>query len=109
MSAATVTVSIGRNVGAVPMPVDVWRRFRRDVAGYLASGDVFVSDARTVGRWDGVAEESRTWVASIASSDVPSIVSAMAALARAYRQDAIAVSVGQTTLAGLSGAVPVAA
>ena len=100
MITATVTVSIGRNVGNVPMPGPEWRRFRRTVSDALANGTVFVKDARTVGEWDGIAEESRTWVASVDSEVVPSLVEFLGGLAREYSQDDIAVTVGETVLAG---------
>lgn len=81
------------------MPLGEWRRFRRDVRGALGDVRTYVADARTVGEWGGVPEESRTWVAPVATADVPALVSAMAELAARYRQDAIAVTVGTTTLA----------
>ena len=96
---ATVTVSIGRNVEDVPMPLAEWRRFRADVRRALGGVRPYVSDARTIGEWAGVAEESRTWVAPIAAQDVQTLVASMADLATRYRQDAIAVTVGTTTLA----------
>ena len=100
MSAAvTVTVSIGRNIGSVPMPGPEWRRFRRTVSEALAGGPVFVRDARTVGQWEGVSEESRTWVASVDTDAVDVLLQSMRCLARAYCQDAIAVTVGHTVLA----------
>lgn len=106
---ATVTVSIGRNVGAEPMPVWEWH----DVAARIESGlaecgaEVFVKRAESVGEWvtaDGVtvSEDSRTWVAAM---DVEALVAfrrLLRVLCVVYRQDAIALTVGTTEL--VSGA-----
>lgn len=101
---STITVSIGRNVGSVPLPVSAWDAFRWDVDHEIRAycGTVYVSDAVCVGEWDGITEESRTWVAAWDLPYAPGpLVNRLAILAGRYGQDAIAVTTGTTVLAGL--------
>ena len=105
---STVTVSIGRNVGNVPLSAGQWDRFRAAVAEGVNfhTSDRYVEDALSFGAWEGVEEESRTWVALLAADydRVPELTRYLAAIARAYGQDAIAVTTGVTVLAGLVAA-----
>lgn len=100
----TVTVSIGRNVGSTPLRQHEWDAFTSDVHGTLANycDTFYVTAAESVGYWDGIAEDSRTWVAETDSPEAPdALVRTLAIVARLYRQDAIAVTTGTTVLAGL--------
>ena len=103
----TVTVSIGRNIGAVPMPEQSWADFTSDVESVLRlyCSTFFVSAAWSMGSWEGVEEESRTWVAELNSEgDEPDpadrLEKSLSFLATVYLQDAIALTVGSTVLAG---------
>lgn len=100
MSKVTVTISIGRNVGSKPMAAPKWGDFRHAVARDLrgASADVHVADAKSSGEWNGIAEESRTWVAVVDSSALKAVRSNLADAARRFDQDAIALTTGQTEL-----------
>jgi len=96
----TVTISAGRNIGATPMGARAWTQFRADIAQAIhdARGEIFVNDARSIGEWEGVREDSATFVASIPRDYLPHVRDALAYLARVNRQDAIALTVGATEL-----------
>lgn len=101
---STVTVSIGRGSGTGPLSDDDWSIFRALTESTLRDycDTLYVTDAVCVGSWDGVEEESRTWVARWDYEEAPSaLVGTLALLARHYGQDAIAVTTGTTILAGL--------
>ena len=102
MQVATVTISIGRNVGDEPMSDGEWVAFCSDIwqALYDADATVYVDEAKSVGEWDGIREESRTWVASVDDSVIDWIRISLAEFCRTYRQDAIALTVGVTELVG---------
>lgn len=106
-SMSTITVSIGRNVGTEPLSDPTWRTFRTTVGNVVATWceTIYVSDAGCVGHWDGVDEESRTWVGEWAGYGEPNLlIDRLAEVARVYGQDAIAVTTGTTVLAGLQPA-----
>ena len=94
----TVTISAGRNIGATPMGPDAWSQFRADIAQAIhdAHGEIFVNDARSRGEWEGVAEDSATFVASVPRDYLTRVRDSLAYLARTYRQDALALTVGAT-------------
>lgn len=98
---STVVVSIGRNVGTVPLSDDVWSCFVRDVGEVLtwAGGTLVVEAAESAGVWDGVVEESATFVAvGVPVEALLSLRSRLARLAGFYGQEAIAVTTGSTDL-----------
>ena len=99
---ATVTVSIGRNVGSEPMAQGLWDNFVSVVRDSVRrdANAVYVDAAASVGEWDGIAEESRTWVADIDEWDLGALRNALTEWARTFRQDAIALTVGTTELVG---------
>lgn len=98
-----VTVSFGRNIGADPMPAADWRRFRTKVRRALvdACPDAVLETHHGVGVWDGVREQSCK-VTALAGDLAPTALgrlhSALGELAAAFRQDAIAVTVGRSEL-----------
>lgn len=100
MTITTVTVSIGRNVYEAPLSDAHWSDFRKDVHASLRPHliDLFVADALSSGKWDGITEESRTWVALISEDALPALHASLAEDARNWGQDAIAVTAGITTL-----------
>jgi len=62
-------------------------------------GVVFVDAARSVGEWQGQAEESATFVVGEVTPDgVAGILREAEALSKAFGQDAVAVTAGTTTL-----------
>lgn len=98
-----VTVSFGRNVGSAPMPATDWRRFRAMVRRALvdACPDAVLETHHGVGVWDGVREQSCK-VTALAGDLGPAALlrlsESLAGLASAFRQDAIAVTVGRSEL-----------
>lgn len=104
---STTTVSIGRNVGAVPMTDREWEAFRAAVSACIArAGNLSILFTGTgVGTWtdaDGVEviEQSATWVVEDVI-DIEGLTLDLARTAKRYGQDAIAVTTGETVLAGL--------
>lgn len=112
---STITVSLGRNVGAEPMHDTVWQAFRAE-AWNIVDFPVWASEGQIVftgtgeGRWKGddgvtVLEEAYTIVAVVPDEDADLVGEAIersaARLAVKYGQEAIAVTVGATVLAGL--------
>lgn len=104
----TITVSIGRKVGLVPMSSWQWDRFQnRTTALVQASldhgfGDILFTGLGT-GRWTDhyghtQIEDSFTLVATIDGSLVDELAARLSILAEVFGQDAIAVTVGQTRL-----------
>lgn len=98
----TVTVTIGRNVGDTPMSPERWATFKNQVAWdvNISSRVVHVKRAASVGQWNGVSEDSATWVCECNDAGIAELVDRMARRAYAFEQDAIAVTVGETTLVG---------
>lgn len=98
MSTVTIVISIGRNVGNVPLDAKRWEGFCTLVRTLLAESRVYVYGAESIGVWNGVSEDSRTWVAETSTDKLEDIRSSLRAFAKLYEQDAIALTVGQTEL-----------
>lgn len=107
LQSRTVTVTIGRNVadgrgGQGPMPKDRWQDFRTIVRQSLANNLApdFSASYDGTGEWGGVSEESTTFVFSGVTSTTPAadVRTWLSYLAREFGQDAIALTVGDTTL-----------
>jgi hypothetical protein len=96
----TVTVSIGRNVGDQPMPENRWQDFRDGISGYLArfADVVYVDAAHSVGEWDGILEDSATYVAAVPAANVNGLRACLVLDCWQYGQDAIALTIGETEL-----------
>ena len=97
----TVTISIGRGLptgGDLSAPE--WAAFIDGVRRIVAPrGVVFVDAARSTGEWDGVPEESATFVVGQVTPDgAAGIARETAALARHFQQEAVAVTTGTTAL-----------
>jgi hypothetical protein len=59
---------------------------------------VFVDGAESIGEWEGVEEESRTWVADVGNHSRNYLIGWLSGTAAAFEQDAIALTVGETIL-----------
>jgi hypothetical protein len=95
----TVTVSIGRNVGDEPLSPDRWLAFKYAVrSGLGEDATVYVDGAASIGQWQGVSEESATWVADIEETRAALLSRHLAKVALEYGQDAIALTLGETRL-----------
>ena len=97
---APVSISIGRGGGERMLPLGEWRRFIRDVSDAVAAygDDTYVNGAASVGVWDGVREASRTYVADVDAVNLDGLRERLVTLAGRYRQDAIALTIGETAL-----------
>jgi hypothetical protein len=93
----TITVSIGRNMGERAMSADLWRRFQRLT---VIAVQAFMSELYFAGEGEGIhegrPEQSFTIVAGGDLFMLPNLRLRLADLARAYRQQSIALTVGTT-------------
>ena len=101
METITATVSIGRRAHAAQAPLDAidWASFRDVVAVLLTEtvdGVLHVDDASSTGEWEGVPEDSATFVAEVPAHSVGTVRAGLRLLARTYGQKAIALTFGQT-------------
>jgi hypothetical protein len=84
---ATVSISFGRNINGVPMPLSNWHCFRDAVAELVPNKyGIFKSDTSN---WQGEHEESALVLGTIARGDLVRTRLALASLAALYSQDAI--------------------
>lgn len=97
---ATATISIGRGGLDRRLSDTAWREFATTIRQMLnrIGATVFVDGAESIGEWEGVAEESRTWVADIGDANRQFVVGWLEMTAALYEQDAIALTIGETTL-----------
>jgi len=101
-----VTVSIGRNVGTVPMSALLWESYKiatRNIMNLALQRPVdFVVDGQG-GEWEGTPEESAI-LTTLAGDDgfnadqVNGLRQMLKWLLRDYHQDAVAVHVGNSAL-----------
>lgn len=103
-------ITIGRNVGSVPMASEVWADFVADVRHAATStiGAPNMIIKGEGGSWEGVAEESAVFVILDASEIVTvrlALRRRLANLATTYAQDAIAVAFGTSSLVVRSDAL----
>lgn len=103
----TFTVSIGRNIGGTTEPLrkDVWREFI-----WAVTSTVEQYAHATFFEGEGVGsnpyadpptfEDSYTMVGDIFAREVGNLSDALVPLARRYRQESIALTVGTTTFVG---------
>lgn len=101
----TITISIGRAIGDVPMSTKQWRNFIR-LVNTLVSDTVtpkclWVHNAKSNNDWQGNPEESRTWVFDTDPSNIERIDNALKILTIDFSQDAIARTAGKTRLVGI--------
>ena len=96
---ATATISIGRGGGERMLSDIAWREFTTSIIQMLnhIRATVFVNAAESIGEWEGVSEQSRTWVADIGDR-ADFVTGWLEITAAAFEQDAIAFTVGETTL-----------
>lgn len=91
----TVTITIGRNVGNIPLDSRSWERFRQSVSDALTAGSAETwAQATYVGAWEGVSEDAAIWLAAVPADRLGALRAALGALASLYRQDAIGLTVG---------------
>lgn len=89
----TVYVSIGRNIGASPMPQERWTAFQDDVWDTLIGLGTVFTVAEGDGVYEGQVERSAVAVAEIDKADLPILRDRLAHLAARYGQECIALAV----------------
>lgn len=97
---ATATISIGRGGAERRLSDSEWNAFSTNIIQLLnhIGATVFVNAAESIGEWEGVSEESRTWVADIGDTEGDFLIGWLSMTAGAFDQDAIALTLGTTTL-----------
>jgi hypothetical protein len=97
--------TIGRNVGDVPMNRYDWEGFRLELQAIvvdiedLSPYGLIVTYGDVTGYWDDVVEDSYTLtLANVSRAAYDHHRPRLEALARKYRQDAIAVTIGNVDL-----------
>ncbi len=97
-SPKTYTLTIGRNVHKTPLPNHKWKGFQSAISSFIEShnSEVFVS-SEGFGKWQGIKEDNFTWVFSTKKYlDLDQLKS----LAKLFKQDAIALTSGNTQFIG---------
>lgn len=101
----TIVISAGRNIGPHPMPAEEWQRLRLAVARILdrVNAQVFTRDAIGFGEWVGddhqvIKEESVTYSAAVTDGALDQIQRDLQQLAQQFKQEAIALIVGESVL-----------
>ena len=100
-SSISVQITIGRNVGTVPMSDDQWGSFRADAETVMylhtvpIDGPQFtpVEFRASVSHFGGMAEESSIFIV-FDSVALPSLSARLSRLARTYGQESIAMTRG---------------
>ena len=106
---ATCILTVGRNVQGVPMSDERWSEFRSDLSDLVNewADEIYTYEALGHGLWDGVREDSVTWVFSAYAEDCSTHFrfrrQDIARLAAKYGQDAIALVRGESELIAPSG------
>ena len=106
----TYTVTIGRNVGDVPMSEGEWAEFKRRATKALDSFGEGADGGEShegFGVWDETPEQSfkRTLLKDepMSDDDLHSLKLELVTLARQFDQDAVALTIGQSELIYGSG------
>jgi len=101
----TITISIGRGGNERKMPFSRWLDFAQHIRVLLSKTDseIYVDAAESIGEWEGVKEDSLTWVASVDEDRLDFARGFIRQTAEIYNQDAIALTIGETELIGPKG------
>ena len=95
----TATITIGRNVGRVPMNNKQWSFFQFDVRSIAEKlGTVYFAGGSFAGSWKGVKEDNYTVVYSLVVGEIPRLKRKLTTLKRTYKQESIALTIGDTVL-----------
>jgi hypothetical protein len=87
----TIIITAGRNIQNRPMGRISWEDLNIAIEETLAShrATIFTNRAIGSGEWEGVKEESASYVAQVDQEAISQIQERLATLAHAYEQDAI--------------------
>lgn len=106
-----VQANLGRNIGPIPMPLEAWEAFRREVRAVLAmtTGAPNVDEHLGTGKWTdetgGIVWEESAHLSVYTDSTMSlfntrTLRDSLAGLARRYNQDAVALIIAQSELIG---------
>jgi len=95
----TIVISAGRNVGTQPMSAKDWEFLHRTIENMLENTHAIVVTNRAIGlgQYQGMSEESVTYVALVPNATLDAIEEALAATARLFGQESIAMMVVEST------------
>jgi hypothetical protein len=95
----TIVISAGRNVLTEPMGEESWEYLKLTIETMLANQHAIIVTNRAlgVGQYQGMSEESVTYVALVHNSSLGAIEEALAAIARLYKQESIALMIVEST------------
>lgn len=100
MATSTAVISIGRNVGHLPMSSAKWHDFKRSIresTGVLSLDAIPVFEGSGHGVYDGMQEESYTVIlANVRDKDVHALRRRLSILAGMFGQESIALTIGRT-------------
>jgi hypothetical protein len=86
----TIVVSIGRNVGNLPMSALAWEQYIEALTFRVeALNGTILGRARGRGEWDGGSEDNYILIAVFPTSLLPALRGWLSSLAAAFHQDAI--------------------
>lgn len=109
MTTQYVQVNVGRNVGDIPMGIELWHAYIWDVASNIITSSLdgfpypFERLEGTVARFDEdgqLVEEDTLHLAVTIDLDADALRRALAATAKKYGQDAIALILGSELIEG---------
>ena len=95
----TIVISAGRNVLTTPMSDADWNFMHRTIENMLENTHAIIVTNRAlgVGQYEGMSEESVTYVALVHNSTLGAIEEALSATARLFGQESIAMMVVEST------------
>lgn len=94
----TVVISIGRNIGKLPMGATAWDRFKADVMEVVDNGENKIHfTGNGNGYYEG-REDSFTVIFNAEVTSLARIEQSLKPIAKKYDQEAIALTVGTTEL-----------
>lgn len=100
----TIDITIGRNVGARPMNDNAWNAFIERIQSTLAEHSFTVDTFHGVGEWDGVTESNARIAGRIDAAPprdvINGIMERVERIGAIHAQDAVAVTIGESTLIG---------
>ena len=99
----TIVISAGRNILTEPMSAQEWELLQKNIDFILEENHAIVFTRRAIGAGDyeGMKEESVTYVAEIHETRLSDIERVLSKLAGLFKQESIALMVvGQTIFCG---------
>ena len=96
----TITVTIGRNIGSSPMDAKQWWNFQQSLLKICEIGNVYFAGSSDSGKWrmktedEGTTEDSFNVVFSLVVGEIPRLKRQLTTLKQTYKQESIALTIG---------------